>query len=432
MVTKYDVFEFVYTNRHPIKPIEVAKKFKKNESEYDNIHRILTELTQGGLLVKTSYGFQVKKTENTNILYQIIYHCLRNDINYNNLLNPGLAKFISRALQKKEITSNEVNLHAVTLRKYIDILYRNGLLLIISEKPLRVKVFYNILLNNLLVYFGYKHRVITGDTTSYLDEIEKELIKFRRLKRENETKYQQIIDEFEVSFIHHSLSLEGNPITLNETKRILKDKIIPANLKSEDIDEVKNYQKALLQMLKDSQDKKPLTLQTILGYHFLAMQHNPDIAGKIRKIEVHISGNSNFKITQAKDIEEEFEKLIKKYNEFIKPQNSKEKDFGSRKFKGFLGKEKSSPKNILDFATYFHNEFQHIHPFVDGNSRTTRLITFHLLQSRDIPIFDIPFGLLDEYLGYTKGSKKREDEKLLITIQKIILWNLKKINEMLS
>ena len=413
MVTKYDVFEFVYANRHPIKPIEVAKKFKKNESEYDNIHRLLTELTQEDLLVKTSYGFQVKKTENTNILYQIIYHCLRNDINYNNLLNPGLAKFISRALQKKEITSNEVNLHAVTLRKYIDILYRNGLLLIISEKPLRVKVFYNILLNNLLVYFGYKHKVITEDTTSYLEEIEKELVKFRKLKRENETKYQQIIDEFEVSFIHHSLSLEGNPITLNETKRILKDKIIPANLKSEDIDEVKNYQKALLQMLKDSQDKKPLTLQTILGYHFLAMQHNPDIAGKIRKIEVHISGNSNFKITQAKDIEEEFEKLIKKYNEFIK-------------------KEKSSPRKILDFSAYFHNEFQHIHPFVDGNSRTTRLITFHLLQSRDIPIFDIPFGLLDEYLGYTKGSKKREDEKLLITIQKIILWNLKKINEMLS
>ena len=432
MVTKYDVFEFVYTNRHPIKPIEVAKKFKKNESEYDNIHRLLTELTQDGLLVKTSYGFQAKKTENANILYQIIYHCLRNDINYNNLLNPGLANFISRALQKKEITSNDVNLHAVTLRKYIDILYRNGLLLIISEKPLRVKVFYGILLNNLLVYFGYKHKVVTEDTTSYLEEIEKELVKFRKLKRENEIKYEQIIDGFEISFIYHSLSLEGNPITLNETKRILKDKIIPANLKSKDIDEVKNYQKALLQMLKDSQDKKPLTLQTILDYHHLEMQHEPDIAGKIRKIEVYIKGNPNFKITLAKDIEEEFEKLIKKYNEFIKPQNPKEKDFGPRKSKGFLGKDKSSIKEILDFATYFHNEFQHIHPFADGNSRTTRLITFHLLQSRNIPIFDIPFGLLDEYLGYTKGSKKREDEKLLITLQKIILWNLKKINEMLS
>jgi len=412
MVTKYDVFEFVYTNRHPVRPIEVAKKFKKNESEYDNIHRLLTELTQESLLTKTSYGFQAKKTENANLLYQIIYHCLSNDISYNNLLNPGLAQFVSRALQKKEITSSDVNLHAVTLRKYIDILYKNGLLLIISEKPLRIRVFYNVLLNNLLVYFGYKHKVITEDTTNYLEEIKKELVKFKKLKRENEFKYQQIISEFEVSFIHHSLALEGNPITLNETKKILKDKIIPANLKSEDIDEVKNYQKSLLQMLKDSYDKNPITLPTILDYHFLAMQHNPKIAGKIRKIEVHISGNPNFKITKAENIEKELEELIKKYNEFIK-------------------KEKASVKEILNFTVYFHNEFQHIHPFEDGNSRTTRLITFYLLQSKDIPILDIPFGLLDEYLGYTKGARVREDKKLLSNLQKTILFNLKKINEML-
>lgn len=413
MVTKYDVFEFVYTNRHPIKPIDVAKKFKKNESEYDNIHRLLTELTQEGLLTKNGHGFQVKKTENTNLLYQIIYHCLRNDINYNDLLNSGLAQFVSRALQKKEITSSDVNLHAVTLRKYIDILYKNGLLLIISEKPLRVKVFYNVLLNNLLVYFGYKHRVITEDTTNYLKDIEKELVKFKKLKRENESKYRQIIGEFEVSFIHHSLALEGNPITLNETKIILKDKIIPANLKSEDIDEVKNYQKALLQMLKDSQDKSPLTLQTIMNYHFLAMQHNPEIAGKIRKIEVHISGNPSFKITRTNNIEKELEKLIKRYNDFIK-------------------KRKAPLKDVLHFVVYFHNEFQHIHPFEDGNSRTTRLITFHLLQLKDIPILDIPFGLLDEYLGYTKGARVREDEKLLSNLQKIVLFNLKKINEKMA
>ena len=369
MVTKYDVFEAVYTYRHPIKPIEVAKRFKKNESEYDNIHRILTELTQEGLLTKNSYGFQAKKTENTKLLYQIIYHCLCNDINYNNLLNPGLAKFLSGTLQKKEITSNDVKLHSITLRKYIDILYKNGLLLVISEKPLRVKVFYNVLLNNLLLYFGYEHRIITEDATSYLKEIEKELVKFRKLKRKNEAKYQQIISEFEVPFIHHSLALEGNPITLNETKRILKDKIIPANLKSEDIDEVKNYQKALLQMLKDSYDKNPLTLQIILDYHFLAMQHNPEIAGKIRKIEVHISGNPSFKITRAKNIERDLEELITRYNEFTK-------------------KEKAPIKEILDFAVYFHNEFQHIHPFEDGNSRITRLITFHLLQSKNIPILE--------------------------------------------
>ena len=88
-----------------------------------------------------------------------------------------------------------------------------------------------------------------------------------------------------------------------------------------------------------------------------------------------------------------------------------------------------SLEEVLKFAVYFHNEFQHIHPFEDGNSRTTRLITFHLLQSLDIPILDIPFGLLDEYLSYTKASKNREDIKLYQSLQKIILFNLKKINK---
>ena len=319
--------------------------------------------------------------------------------------------FVSLALKQKEITSKETNLNPKTLKKYIDILNENSLILIISEKPLRVKVFYNILLNNLLVYFGYRHKVITEDSSDYLEEISRELTLFRKLRKGKEQKYKQITDELEIYFIHHSLSLEGNPITLQQTKKILKEKIIPSNLKTNDVDEIKNYQKAIFQMIQDSQNKRPLTIPTILNYHALAMAHIPEIAGHIRKTEVYITGNPHFKITKAEKLEEELNKLLKDYNDFIN--------------------KKSSLKKILAFAVYFHNEFQHIHPFIDGNSRTTRLITFHLLQSLDIPILDIPFGLLDEYLSNTKGSKSRNDLKLYQSLQKIILFNLKKINERL-
>ena len=143
------------------------------------------------------------------------------------------------------------------------------------------------------------------------------------------------------------------------------------------------------------------------------MRHKLYLAGSIRTINVFIKGNPNFKITPPEKIKEELEKLFEKYNEFIKRKNV-------------------PLEEILEFAVYFHNEFQHIHPFIDGNSRTTRLITFHLLQSLNIPILDIPFGLLDEYLNCTKGSKKRGDDKLYRTLQKIILLNLNKINEMLE
>lgn len=412
MVTKYDIFETVYKYQHPIKPIEILRMLNKNKREYDNVLRLLNELVKESLLIKTPYGFQIKKTEKTKMLYDIIYHCLSNDLNYNSLIDSSLMEFVGKSLRKREITSKDFDLNSKTLKKYIEILNENSLILIISEKPLRAKVFYDILLNNLLVYFGHKHKVIIEDDTDYLKKILKELVLFKKLRKGKESKYKQIIEELEIYFIHHSLSLEGNPITLQETRKIIKDKIIPSNLRSNDVDEVKNYQKAIYQMLQDSQNKRPLTIQTILNYHGLAMSHIPEIAGKIRKTEVYINGNPSFKITKAEKLEEELNKLLKKYNDFIN--------------------RSSSLKEILTFAVYFHNEFQHIHPFIDGNSRTTRLITFHLLQSKEIPIIDIPFGLLDEYMNYTKGSRKREDHKLNLTLQKIILFNLKKINEKLS
>src|SRR3989338_11149293 len=229
MVTKYDVFETVYKYQHPIKPIEVLKILNKTEREYDNILHLFTELVNEDLLVKTPYGFQIKKTDKAKTLYDVIYHCLSNDLNYNSLIDPSLMQFVSLALKQKEITSKDVNLNPKTLKKYIDILNENSLILIISEKPLRAKVFYNILLNNLLVYFGYKHEVITESPHTYDKEIERELSIFRRLRRKDEVLYMKVVREFEISFIYHSLSLEGNPITLSETFKILQDKVIPSN-----------------------------------------------------------------------------------------------------------------------------------------------------------------------------------------------------------
>ncbi|PIN93308.1 hypothetical protein COU54_03645 [Candidatus Pacearchaeota archaeon CG10_big_fil_rev_8_21_14_0_10_31_24] len=410
MVTKYDVFEIVYKNRALLKPIEVVKKLNKDKREYHIIHRYLRELANEKLLIKKRDGFQAEVSKKSELLYSLILYCIKNGINYNLILDRNFAQFISLSLQRKEINSTNIKLNSRTVKKYLEILDKYGLILIISEKPLRAKVFYNVLLNNLLIYFGYKHSVLTESSRSYISEIKKELETYKKIKKKDEAKYQRIVSEFEISFIYHSLSLEGNPITLPDTIKILKEKLIPANLKTTDVDEVKNYQEAMFQMLKDTNERKPLSLQSVLDYHKLAMRHRSYLAGSIRTIPVHIKENPNFKVTPPEKIKEELEKLFNKYNEFIKRKN-------------VLLEE------VLKFAVYFHNEFQHIHPFEDGNSRTTRLITFHLLQSLDIPILDIPFGLLDEYLSYTKASKNREDIKLYQNLQKIILFNLKKINK---
>lgn len=412
MVTKYDAFEIVYKGRSLLKPIDVVKRLNKDEREYHLIHKHLRELTNENLLIKKKEGFEATVSTKSELLYRLILYCIKNGINYNLILDKNFAQFVSLALQKEEITSQNVKLNSRTIKRYTEILDKYGLILIISEKPFRAKIFYNILLNNLLVYFGYKHSVISESSKSYLQEIKNELNTYRQLKKKDEAEYRKVISEFEISFIYHSLSLEGNPITLPDTIKILKDNLVPANLKINDIDEIKNYQEAMAQMLKDTNERKPLSLQSVLEYHRIAMRHVSYLAGSIRTIPVHIKGNPHFNVSSPEKLREELDKLFERYNEFIK-------------------RKKVPLEEVLKFAVYFHNEFQHIHPFEDGNSRTTRLLTFHLLQSLDIPILDIPFGLLDEYLNDTKGSKKREDLKLYRTLQKIILFNLKKINKRL-
>jgi len=411
MVTKYDVFEIVYNNG-PLRPIEIATKLGKPEN-YKNIYRILTKLEKDRLIYKKQEDFSVKKEGKPKALYEIINHCLSNNINYNLLLDKKLIKFVLYGLEKGELYQKRVNVNPRTFAKYIKVLNKYGLILLTSKKPIKTRIFYNTLVNNLLVYFDFKYLNIQKKEPDYVKEIKKELLLYRKLRKKNETGFKKIVEEFEVSFIYHSLSLEGNPITLPDTIKILRDGIIPSDLKTEDIDEIKNYQTAILQMLKDSFQRIPLSIDSILSYHRIAMAHRPEIAGKIREIEVFIKGNPDFNVSKAKNIKEDLEKLFRKYNLFIK-------------------ENKRNIEEIIKFATYFHNEFQHIHPFIDGNSRITRLITFHLLNSKDIPILDIPFGLLDDYLNQTKGSKKRSDVNLFQSLERIILFNLKKINEKLS
>ncbi|MDO8517437.1 MAG: Fic family protein [Nanoarchaeota archaeon] len=410
MATKYDCFEFIYKNKSSLKPIEVVRNF--NKENYATILKQLNELVKERLLAKTPQGFQIEISEKTSLLHIIIEYCIKNEINYNLLLDKNFIRFIKESLGKKEITSKNIKINPRTLKKYILILEKYGMIIVISEKPIKAEIFYNTLLNNLLVYFDFKRLDLNKKPINYIKEIEKELALFKKSRKNNETKYKTILEDFQASFIYHSLSLEGNPITLQNTIKILKQEIIPADLRAIDIEEIKNYQEAIRQMLKDANEKKLLNIQSILEYHKIAMKHRISLAGTIRKIPVFIKGNQDFKTTEHSKIKEELEKLIQEYNIL-------------------LIKNKLSIKELLNFAVYFHNEFQHIHPFEDGNSRTTRLITFYIFQQQDIPILDIPFGLLDEYLANTKGSKKREDENLNQTLQKIILFNLKKINKML-
>lgn len=411
MVTKYDIFEIVAKRRAPTKPREILEELRKGAVEYRTVWMMLQSLLEDGLVTKNKSTYQTAQTENASRLYHLIRYCIHNGINHNELLDKNLAQFIARALRQGEITSRNARCDPKTFQRYLTILEKYGLTLTTSRRPIKTYVFYNSLLKNLLNFFKLPCKVRRSEYP-FFDQIEKELISFRSKRRVNEEKYQQIVTKYEMQFVHHSLSLEGNPITLPDTILILRDNIIPKALSAEAVDEVRNYQSAMSAMIADSEKKATLSVISALQYHKFAMAHRLRIAGKFREINVRIRGNPNFKVAPLDEIQPRLENLISHYTEF-------------------RTKKKKTLQEILSFAAYFHNEFQQIHPFEDGNSRTTRLLTFYILLCEDIPILDIPFGLLDEYTLNTKGSHQRVDTNLKGFLEKVILYNLKIMNEKL-
>ena len=160
-------------------------------------------------------------------------------------------------------------------------------------------------------------------------------------------------------------------------------------------------------MISNAKKKIRLDINLILDYHRLAMNHIEE-AGKIRKQNVKIKLNPDFKTCDWQLIPSKIDSLMKKYGEFI------------------TGKKDMN--EIIEFSTFFHNEFQRIHPFIDGNSRISRLLMLYILRSGGIPILDLPLGYFDLYLNLTKRSTKRDDLAFRYLIEEIILMNLKKAN----
>ncbi len=413
MATKYDIFMDLYSQAGPRKIIDIVKSLKQNRSEYDNIRKNLNTLIEWKLIHKNRQGYEAVMNEKNQHLFEMMNYCLRNGVNYNDFLHKTVAYYLSKAFLKKSFSPKDIALHPKLFRRISETLEKNGFLLVLSRKPFKAMVPYNSFLRDLVVYYKYHPFVAQKQKDEYFKEIQKELLLFKRLKSKNRKKYQEIMDAFQITFIQHSLSIEGNPITMAQTAKLLRDQTVPEHVSVESVYEVQNYQKAFLLMAKNVGDGLPLTKESILNYHFIALQHKPQWAGKVRDTKVNIRGNRHFKVVDPKHIGPLLDRLVEKYHAF-----------GNIK--------KHSLKEIFAFTSYLHNEFQHIHPFFDGNSRTTRIITFHFLHMNEIPIMDIPLGLLEEYILASKGSHKRDDHRLAQVLQRIILYNLKTMNEHLS
>lgn len=398
MVSKYDVFYLIALN-NGLSMANLVKKLQKDATYYHTFRKHALDLLTNNLLMEKNKLYHIADSEKAKHLFTLIDFCASNKIDYNSLFTEKTIEFI-----KSNLSNRSMNIHVKTRAKIASLLSKQGFLLISSNKPFRAKIVYSLFLKLLVNYFDSKFVFEQKNIFEEISEndvdknIEKEFSKYKTsVKKDLET---------EINLVHQSLSLEGNSLTLQETEKLILKNIPPAGKPFKDMLDTVNYKKALDFLLTN---KEQLNLEKVLEFHKIAMQALSKGNGELRKVNVYIQGNPNFKTSDWKDLFSKLNNLFFNYDQRVN--------------------KKMKSHEVVEFAADLHSEFQRIHPFVDGNSRTSRALFVHTLYLKGFPIIEFLPGFVNQYMGLTKLSKERDDTGFRKLMKIIVLESLRKTNK---
>lgn len=183
---------------------------------------------------------------------------------------------------------------------------------------------------------------------------------------------------FNIRYTHESTALEGNSLTIHETKDVLIDKKSVANKDLRELYEVINHDSAFAYVKKCIKEGKELNCEIVANIHERMMDRI--IPGGIyRTINVYISGSEN-RLPDYHDVP----RLMKEFYQDLSEKNA-------------ICNMPECDINPIELACLAHANFINIHPYKDGNGRTARLMmNFQLMSYGYLPI-SIPEKIRSEY-----------------------------------
>ncbi len=193
-----------------------------------------------------------------------------------------------------------------------------------------------------------------------IDKKKKELDTRRPL---TEGEVIRLNEEFVVEYTYNSNAIEGNTLTLRETDLVLRGLTIDKKPLKDHM-EVVGHKEAFDYVKELVKDNIPLSEYIIKQIHFLVLADKKDDKGVYRKIPVHIIGAAHEPV-QPYLIQPKIEQLLINF--------------------------KDSNEHIVTKLARFHIEFESIHPFIDGNGRTGRLLINLELMKAGYPPIDIKY-----------------------------------------
>ena len=182
---------------------------------------------------------------------------------------------------------------------------------------------------------------------------------------------------------HSSTAIEGNRLSLDQVSDLAHGREVMATQK--DKQEVLNYL-TVLESIDKLTDGKSITKKNILDIHKMITQEtleNPSDCGVFRTRYVVVGNRLTGEVIFRPPSNEEVPQLVQELVEWLYSSEAKALD------------------SVIE-AGIAHNEFVRIHPFVDGNGRTARVLATLILYLRG---FDAKqFFCLDDYYDSDRQS----------------------------
>lgn len=200
--------------------------------------------------------------------------------------------------------------------------------------------------------------VVSQDIKEVLEKIDEKKTRLDSFRPFPSYVIHSIKESLTVEWTYNSNSIEGNTLTLQETRMVLEDGLTVSGKPLREHFETVNHHDAIGYVESIAASDYVLRERDILNVQELVLDKiDKEFAGRIRNAGVRISG-ANFVPPNARKVPDLFEELISWANH--------------------AGEE----LHPVIKAALFHHRFVWIHPFFDGNGRTVRLI-YNLLLMKD-------------------------------------------------
>ncbi|MEG2633591.1 MAG: Fic family protein [Oscillospiraceae bacterium] len=171
--------------------------------------------------------------------------------------------------------------------------------------------------------------------------------------------------EFLVEYTYNSNAIEGNTLTLQETAMVLEGVTIDQKPLKDHLEAI-GHRDAFRYVEEMVKDKTELSEYTIKSIHSLVLMDRPDDKGVFRRIPVRIMGAFH-EPPQPYMVEPMMNELLIKHG------------------------ERKASMQLIEAIALFHLDFEGIHPFIDGNGRTGRLLMNLELMQNGYPAIDVKF-----------------------------------------